>query len=270
MMKKCKAIFTLALALLLLAGILLLPMRKMKQQQNKTAVNTVGPMEQQLDAPSAKMRQNKLAMALWRNKQSLTAKDRDQAQNGNPPEETADYMLSLKPCYDAAVDGVLLPLETEGWCWLYTSGGHTIDPHGNWLGAEFRSLVKRVEGVSYQAMDAAREGTTGQYVYIAHTLTAANPGRVEENIVDAIQKNQAAQKIADGYLEYLGFKKSDFSAVPETELTRYYRSLAAETTTAVCSTARNTSCIFFARWWRNCQTRSKRAARSCSRWACAA
>ena len=228
MMKKCKAIFALALALLLLAGILLLPMRKMKQQQNKTAVNTVGPMEQQLDAPSAKMRQNELAMALWRNKQSLTSKDREQAQNGNPPEEAADYMQDLKPCYDAAVDGVLLPLETEGWYWLYTSGGHTIDPHGNWLGAEFRSLVKRVEGVSYQAVDTAHEGTTGQYVYIAHTLTAANPGRVEEKIVDAIQKNQAAQKIADGYLEYLGFKKSDFSAVPETELTKYYRSLAAE------------------------------------------
>ena len=212
------------------AAIMVLPLYSLKIKQDRSAVNDIEQMESttQDNAPSAKMRQNELAMALYHNKQTLTGKEKNQPQNGNPPEEASDYMQGLKPCYDAAVDGVLLPLETEGWYWLYTSGGHTIDPHGNWLGAEFRSLVKRVEGVSYQAIDAAREGTTGQYVYIAHTISAADPGAVEEKIVDSIQKNKAAQKIAEGYLEYLGFKKSDFSAVPETELTQHYRSLAAE------------------------------------------
>ena len=233
-MKKAKKGIRTGLLLLAAAGVLaavmILPLYSLQKRQNETAANTVNAMEKftQSDAPGAKMQQNELAMALYHNKQTLTEKDRDQQQNGDPPEEADDYMAQLKPCYDAAVKDVLLPLETEGWYWLYTSGAHTVDPHGNWLGAEFRSLVKRVEGVSYQAVDAARERKTGQYVYIAHTYSVSNPGKLEEKIVDSIRKNKAAQKMAAGYLQYLGFDRSDFSEVPETELTQYYRSLAAE------------------------------------------
>ena len=210
--------------LLVLMCLLVLPLCHARGIQNKRAVGGVEQTDfsQQGSAPSAEMQQNELAMQLYRNRQSFSEKNQKRQDSIDPPESCEEYIAELKPCYDAAVQGIAPTLAQDSWYWLYNGMAHQTAPGGNWMGAEFRSAVRRADGEGVETLNMAREGKTGKFVYITYTFTADDAACTGSA---RVPKQNDAQSIAGQYLEYLGFAGADFAPVEETELTEYYRTL---------------------------------------------
>ena len=210
--------------LLVLMCLLVLPLCHARGIQNKRAVGGVEQTDfsQQGSAPSAEMQQNELAMQLYRNRQSFSEKNQKRQDSIDPPESCEEYIAELKPCYDAAVQGIAPALAPDSWYWLYNGMAHQTAPGGNWMGAEFRSAVRDADGEGVETLNMAREGKTGKFVYITYTFTADDAACTDSA---RVPKQNDAQSIAGQYLEYLGFAGADFAPVEETELTEYYRTL---------------------------------------------
>ena len=218
---KWKAILTLALALLLLAGILLLPMRKMKQQQNEAAA---GKMEQtdfaQEEAQVNKtMRANPFAMALWRHKQRILLVGEKTDQYSDAPKSEPELTGEILAFYQNLSDKAPLPR-------LESLSAHAVSTGNTWFDCNIYDLSEN--GGTVNIGSAVWEPETEKLVYLRLSSIPCEEAVTKES---QEQKNAICEKALAQYWNVLELPTGSFQKLEPNDYTR--RVLDSETGSAL-------------------------------------